>query len=155
MMQMRSKPCGCGVTVWLTGPSDVGTSALTQALAERLRGAGYRVAALSTDEAPARSVHRVGLTAEVLAHNGVIALVSSAAPDASARDAVRDRHRSSGTHFLEVHVEAPARTHDPIGADRRYEPPHHPDLVIPAQAQSSGEALVILARLLAAKSFVA
>lgn len=155
MVQTRRKPCNCGVTVWLTGPSGVGTSALTRALAEQLRGAGYRVAALSTDESPTTSVRQVGLTAEVLARNGLIALVSSAAPHANTRDAVRDRHRQSSTHFLEVHVEARGQAPGSTGGDSPYEPPRNPDLVVPAHAQSTGEAVLLLTGLLAEKYFVA
>ncbi|MFJ4620716.1 adenylyl-sulfate kinase [Streptomyces sp. NPDC088812] len=126
-MLVRLKQCCCGVTVWLTGPPDAGTSPLAHAAAERLRGAGHRVAVLDADD-----VQRVGLTAEVLARNGVIVLVSSTvAPYPDSSDVVRERHGKSGTHFLHVHMATRTAASAPSGAGGS---PHDPDLVVQAPA---------------------
>ena len=147
-MPIDFKRCCCGVTVWLTGSPEAGTSRLAHAVAERLRGAGNRVAVLDAED-----VQRVGLTAEVLARNGVIVLVSSTvAPYKDSTDVVRQRHDKSGTQFLQVHMVTPTAASDPSGAHGF---PHDPDLVIQAPAQSAEKpAASLLLGLLAEKRFV-
>ncbi|WP_330460371.1 adenylyl-sulfate kinase [Streptomyces sp. NBC_00820] len=105
-----TKRCACGATVWLTGPAPR-TSVLARALAARLRAEGHRAEALDGDEFGARysrdrdcGTDHLGVTAEVMARNGVIAVVSPAAPDAAHRDEVRARHERSGTICLDVCV---------------------------------------------------
>ncbi|MET9730536.1 adenylyl-sulfate kinase [Streptomyces sp. NPDC006458] len=122
-MQLRPRPCACGVTVWLTGASGARTAAVARELARRLRELGSRAAALDADGPLGADVLRVGLTAEVLARNGVIVLVASTADSPAGstahpggRDDVRERHRRSGTHFLPVHLPAPARPTDTAAA---------------------------------------
>ena len=53
------------------------------------------------------NVQRIGLVAEVLARNGVLAVVPVIAPYADSREAVRKRHEASGTPYIEVHVATP------------------------------------------------
>jgi len=145
-MLVRPKQCCCGVTVWLTGSPDAGTSPLAHAVAERLRGAGHRVAVLDADDA-----RRAGLTAEVLARNGVIVLVSStAAPYTDGSDVVRERHDRSGTHFLHVHMATPTAASDPSEVNGFA---HDPDLVIPPPAQPVGKPVALLLGLLTEKRF--
>lgn len=147
-MLVRPKQCCCGVTVWLTGSPDAGTSPLAHAVAERLRGAGHRVAVLEADD-----VRRAGLTAEVLARNGVIVLVSAtAAPYADSGDVVRERHDKSGTQFLHVHMTTPTAASAPSEANGF---PHAPDLLIQPPAQPTGKPESLLLGLLAEKRFVA
>ncbi|MGD9483606.1 adenylyl-sulfate kinase, partial [Streptomyces sp. TRM70308] len=101
------KFCTClpGATVWLTGLPSAGKTTIAHELAGRLRAEGRRVEVLDGDEVRSslsaglgfsraeRDTHvrRVGLVAEVLARNGVIALAPVIAPFADSRAAVRER----------------------------------------------------------------
>ncbi|MFD8353810.1 adenylyl-sulfate kinase, partial [Streptomyces coelicoflavus] len=110
-----------GATVWLTGLPSAGKSTLARAVAQRLRVAGRRVEVLDGDEIRAflsaglgfgradrhTNVQRIGFVAELLARNGVTALVPVIAPYADSRDAVRGRHEANGTAYVEVHVATP------------------------------------------------
>lgn len=110
-----------GVTVWLTGLPSAGKSTIANAVAVRLRAEGHRVDILDGDEVRAvltadlgfsrpdriTNVRRIGYVAEVLARNGVKALVPVIAPYAEARDAVRERHADAGTPYVEVHIATP------------------------------------------------
>lgn len=146
-MLIRPKPCCCGVTVWLTGSPDAGTSPLAHAVAEQLRSAGRRVAVLEASD-----VRRVGLTAEVLARNGVIVLVSSTgAPYTDSGDGVRERHDRSGTQFLHVHMTTPTAASAPSEVNGF---PYAPDLVIRPSAPATGKPASLLLGLLAEKRFV-
>lgn len=146
-MLVRPKQCCCGVTVWLTGSPDAGTSLLAHAVAGRLRGAGRRVAVLE-----AVDVRQAGLTAEVLARNGVIALVcSTAAPYADSGEIVRERHRRSGMHFLHVHM----TTSTAASAQSEVNGfPYAPDLVIRPSAPATSKPALLLLGVLAEKRFV-
>ncbi|MGW5863537.1 adenylyl-sulfate kinase [Streptomyces sp. NPDC055239] len=113
--------CTCGATVWLTGLPSAGKSTIAGLLADRLRAAGRRVEVLDGDEIRRflsadlgfsradrdTNVRRIGLVAEVLAANGVIALVPVIAPYADSRAAVRARHAARDAAYLEVHVATP------------------------------------------------
>jgi adenylyl-sulfate kinase len=106
-----------GATVWFTGLSSSGKSTLSLAVYERLWARGYRVELLDGDEIRMRlsrglgfskddrneNVRRIGFVAEVLARQGVIALVSAISPYRETRDEVRSRI----SNFLEVYVNAP------------------------------------------------
>ncbi|KUL32180.1 adenylyl-sulfate kinase [Streptomyces regalis] len=186
-MVVRPGPCDCGVTVLLTGLPSAGKSTIADLVAERLRDDGYRVEVLDGDamrktlsaglgfsrEDRYENVQRIGLMAKVLARNGVIVLVPVVAPYADSRDAVRQRHVKSGTHFLEVHVATPVEVcaqrdvkglyakrragelKGLTGVDDPYETPGEPDLVIPADRQSAVESASALMGLFIEKRFVA
>lgn len=110
-----------GATVWLTGLPSAGKTTIAYALAERLRAEGHRVEVLDGDEIREflsaglgfsredrhTNVQRIGFVAELLASNGVKALVPVIAPFADSREAVRKRHAAEGTSYLEVHVATP------------------------------------------------
>jgi bifunctional enzyme CysN/CysC len=145
-----------GATVWFTGLSSSGKSTLSLAVYERLWARGYRVELLDGDEIRMRlsrglgfskddrneNVRRIGFVAEVLARQGVIALVSAISPYREARDEVRSRI----SNFLEVYVNAPldvCEERDVKGLYRKarsgeiaqftgindpYEPPLRPDV---------------------------
>ncbi|MCW2875063.1 MAG: hypothetical protein JWL99_6383 [Streptomyces oryziradicis] len=90
--------CTCpGATVWLAGLSEVARTEAAHMLAERLRAEHRRAEVLDGAFADSR---RVGLTAEVLARNGIVAIV----PCGESVDAVRERHEASGTRYVEVPV---------------------------------------------------
>lgn len=142
------KPCRCGVTVWLTGPPEAHTARLAHTVAERLRGAGQRVAVLNTDD-----TRRAGLTAEVLARNGVIVLVSSTlTPYTNNTHPVRQRHNNSGTHFLHIHLATPTTTPDP-DPSQAHRNPHDADLLIQTPTPSTQKPATLILQLLTDKHF--
>ncbi|MGK5691682.1 adenylyl-sulfate kinase [Streptomyces sp. URMC 128] len=169
-----------GCTVWLTGLPSSGKTTIATALAERLRGDGHRVEVLDGDvirsflsaglgfsrEDRDTNVQRIGLVAEILARNRIIALVPVIAPYRASREAVRKRHEQSGTPYLEVHVATPVQVCAKrdvkglyarqaageltglTGVDDPYEVPESPDLRIETQNQTVRESAVMLHALL-------
>ncbi|HCA87520.1 MAG TPA: adenylyl-sulfate kinase [Streptomyces sp.] len=169
-----------GATVWLTGLPSAGKTTIARALAERLRAAGHRVEVLDGDEIREfltaglgfsrddrhTNVQRIGFVAELLASNGVTALVPVIAPYADSREAVRKRHQSAGTPYLEVHVATPLEVCSDrdvkglyarqaageisglTGVDDPYEIPADPDLRIETHQQSVEESATALHALL-------
>ncbi|MER7487028.1 adenylyl-sulfate kinase [Streptomyces sp. NPDC126497] len=181
-MKHPSPYCTCwpGGTVWLTGLPSAGKSTIAGELARRLTPQGRRVEVLDGDENRAlltadlgfsredrfANVQRVGLIAEILARNGILALVPVIAPYADAREAVRKRHEQSGTPYLEIHVATPVQVcaerdvkglyarraaGDLVGltgVDDPYEAPRSPDLAVPAHRQRPEESAALLLGLL-------
>jgi adenylylsulfate kinase len=177
--------CTCcpGATVWLTGLPSAGKTTIAHALAEKLRGQGRRVEVLDGDELRASlssglgfsradrhtNVQRIGLMAQVLAHNGITALVPVIAPYADSREAVRKQHRGQGTAYVEVHVATPVEVcadrdvkglyarqaageiSGLTGVDDPYEAPASPDLRIEAHTQTVEESATAVHRLLVEK----
>jgi adenylylsulfate kinase len=102
--------CTCsGATVWVTGPSTADRLATAYALAERLAAEQRRVEVLDRYDDLRTDTGRTGLLAEVLARNGVVAIVPCAPQSVTA---VRDRHAASGTRYVEVSVTARDSPHD-------------------------------------------
>jgi adenylylsulfate kinase len=169
-----------GATVWLTGLPSAGKTTIAYELAGRLRDEGHRVEVLDGDEIREflssglgfsredrdTNVQRIGFLAELLARNGVKALVPVIAPYADSREAVRGRHRSGGTPYLEVHVATPVEVCSVrdvkglyakqaageisglTGVDDPYEEPASPDLRIESHTQSVQESAAALHALL-------
>ena len=83
-----------GCTLWFTGLSGSGKSTLSQLLASRLRDRGARVEVLDGDiirtqlcrglgftrEDREENIRRIGFVCELLARNGVIAIVAAISP---------------------------------------------------------------------------
>lgn len=149
--------CRPGATLWLTGAPGAGKTNVVTGLARRLEAVGRRVHVLDRDDQPALSgpgpepgrtrcaadVRHVGLVAEVLARNGVLALVPVTTADATQTDAVRRRHLRSATLCLEVHLAAGTEdAEDPHRASDRC------DLTLPAYRQSTEESVRDLMNLL-------
>ena len=165
-----------GVTVWFTGLPSSGKTTLAHALAKRLADEGYdRVEVLDGDlarehltkglgfsrEDRAENVRRIGWVASLLARNGVIVLASVISPYRDDRDAVREMH---GERFVEVHVATPldvcaerdvkglyakqraGELSGLTGVDDPYEPPRHPEVVVPTHQQSVDESVELLWR---------
>ncbi|WP_051754206.1 adenylyl-sulfate kinase [Streptomyces achromogenes] len=164
-------PRNAGATIWLTGLPSAGKTTIARALADRLRAEGHRAEVLDGDEIRRflsaglgfsradrdANVQRIGLVAEVLARNGVKAVVPVIAPYADSRGAVRERHAASGTDYVEVHVAAPVevcRERDVkglyarqaagaisglTGVDDPYEVPDAPDLRVDSHTQTVRE----------------
>jgi adenylylsulfate kinase len=108
------------------------------------------------------NIRRIGWVAELLARNGVVVLVSAIAPFRDVRDQVRAAHIANGTAYHEVYVSTPvdvAADRDVkglyarqrageisglTGVDDPYEPPHAPELEIPAHAQDPADSVALL-----------
>ncbi|KQV19579.1 adenylyl-sulfate kinase [Kitasatospora sp. Root187] len=172
-----------GATVWLTGLPSAGKTTLAFALAERLRAEGHRVEVLDGDEIREflskglgfskedrhTNVTRIGFVAEKLAANGVKVLAPVIAPYADSRAAVRERHASEGTAFLEVHVATPVELCSErdvkglyarqaageisglTGIDDPYEAPADPELRLQTQNRTVAESAAQLHTLLTEK----
>ncbi|MFE9045124.1 adenylyl-sulfate kinase [Streptomyces sp. NPDC012421] len=169
-----------GATVWLTGLPSAGKTTIAYELAGRLREEGRRVEILDGDEIREflsaglgfsredrfTNVQRIGFVAELLASQGVIALVPVIAPYADSREAVRKRHQAEGTAFVEVHVATPVEVCSVrdvkglyakqaagelsglTGVDDPYEAPEAPDLRIESHNQTVQESAAQLHALL-------
>ncbi|WP_326755550.1 adenylyl-sulfate kinase [Streptomyces hirsutus] len=169
-----------GATVWLTGLPSAGKTTIAHELAGRLREQGRRVELLDGDEIREflsaglgfsredrhTNVQRIGFVAELLARNGVTALVPVIAPYADSRDAVRGRHGANGTSYVEVHVATPVEVCSVrdvkglyakqaageltglTGVDDPYEAPVSPDLRIESQHQTVQESAAAVHALL-------
>ncbi|MDG9694295.1 adenylyl-sulfate kinase [Streptomyces sp. DH17] len=169
-----------GATVWLTGLPSAGKTTIARELAGRLREEGLRVELLDGDEIREflsrglgfsredrhTNVQRIGFVAELLARNGVTALVPVIAPYADSRDAVRERHEANGTAYVEVHVATPVEVCSVrdvkglyakqaageltglTGVDDPYEEPVKPDLRIESQDQTVQESAAAVHALL-------
>jgi adenylylsulfate kinase len=160
-----------GLTVWLTGLPSAGKTTLATALKARLLAAGNPRVELLDGDAVRRSltrdlgfsradrienVVRVGYVAHLLSRNGVIVICSLISPHREARDQVRKLH---GDRFLEVHVATPPEVcarrdvkglyalqragelTGLTGVDDTYEPPLHPEVVVPAHEQTVEESV--------------
>lgn len=178
--ETRENHVTTGATVWLTGLPSAGKTTIAYELAGRLRAEGRRVEVLDGDEIREflsaglgfsredrhTNVQRIGFVAELLARNGVLALVPVIAPFADSREAVRKRHQSAGTGYLEVHVATPVEVCSVrdvkglyakqaageisglTGVDDPYEAPASPDLRIESQDQTVQESAAALHTLL-------
>jgi adenylylsulfate kinase len=118
------------------------------------------------------NVQRIGFVAELLASNGVKALVPVIAPYERSRKAVRGRHEAAGTTYLEVHVATPVEVCSVrdvkglyakqaageisglTGVDDPYEAPAAPDLRIEAHTQSVDQSAAALRSLLGEKGLL-
>ncbi|MEV0634330.1 adenylyl-sulfate kinase [Streptomyces sp. NPDC050619] len=169
-----------GATVWLTGLPSAGKTTIAYELADRLRAEGHLVEVLDGDEIREfisaglgfsredrhTNVQRIGFVAELLARNGVKALVPVIAPYADSREAVRKRHQENGSAYLEVHVATPVEVCSErdvkglyakqaagelsglTGVDDPYEEPESPDLRIESQHQTVRESAAVVHALL-------
>ncbi|MFD8569983.1 adenylyl-sulfate kinase [Streptomyces sp. NPDC059639] len=175
-----------GATIWLTGLPSSGKTTVARALAGRLRAEGHRVEVLDGDEIRRflsaglgfsredrnTNVQRIGLVAEILARNGIFAVVPVIAPYADSREAVRKRHAASGTPYFEIHVATPLEVCSErdvkglyarqaagqlkglTGVDDPYEAPLSPDLFLETQAQTPAESAGSVHAVLSAEGLV-
>ncbi|MCQ6551861.1 adenylyl-sulfate kinase [Streptomyces sp. C10-9-1] len=175
-----------GATIWLTGLPSAGKTTIARELARRLRAEGRRVELLDGDEIREFlsaglgfsredrhvNVQRIGFVAELLASNGVLALVPVIAPYADSREAVRKRHQQEGTAYVEIHVATPVEVCSErdvkglyakqaageisglTGVDDPYEQPESPDLRIESQDQTVEESAAAVRALLAERGLL-
>lgn len=169
-----------GATIWLTGLPSAGKTTIAYELAGKLGEDGHQVEVLDGDEIREflsaglgfsredrhTNVQRIGFVAELLARNGVKVLVPVIAPFADSREAVRKRHQTGGTPYLEVHVATPVdvcsvrdvkglyakqaagEISGLTGVDDPYEAPESPDLRIESQDQTVQESAAAVRALL-------
>ncbi|MFJ2582282.1 adenylyl-sulfate kinase [Kitasatospora aureofaciens] len=175
-----------GATVWLTGLPSAGKTTIAHELARRLRTDSHRVEVLDGDEIRGflsaglgfsredrhTNVQRIGFVAELLASHGVLVLVPVIAPYAESRAAVRARHRSKDTAYLEVHVATPVEVcaerdvkglyarqaagelSGLTGVDDPYEAPEAPDLRVESHDRTVRESAAEVYALLAERRLV-
>lgn len=106
-----------GFTLWFTGLSGAGKSTISKMVEERLRAANAKVEVLDGDVVRTHlskglgfskddrdeNIRRIGFVCELLARNGVIAIVAAISPYRAVREEVRARI----ANFVEVYVECP------------------------------------------------
>jgi adenylylsulfate kinase len=149
---------------WFTGIPGSGKTTVSSAVAEILRGQGCPVAVLDGDalrkglnsdlgfarEDRRENVRRIGEVALLLASQGIVCLCAVIAPFREDRRRLRER---MGPLFHEVYVSCPPEIcaeRDPKGHYARanrgeikqftgisdaYEPPEHPELVLPTHQE--------------------
>jgi adenylyl-sulfate kinase len=159
-----------GVTVWFTGMSGAGKTALALRLEEELRSRGLRVERLDGDivrqsltrdlgfseEDRAKNIERVTFVAKLLTRNGVAVLCSFISPYRQVRAETRERVGN----FVEVYCHAPLEVlieRDVKGLYKKaiageiknftgisdpYEPPENPDVTINSSTETLEESLV-------------
>ncbi|SNR72157.1 adenylylsulfate kinase /sulfate adenylyltransferase subunit 1 [Haloechinothrix alba] len=128
----REQRATTGMTVWLTGLSGSGKSAVAAELERRLVASGRPAYVLDGDNLRhglnaglgftaadrAENVRRAGEVARLFADAGVVAVVSLISPYREDRDRVRAAHVADGLPFVEIFVDTPLETcaeRDPKG----------------------------------------
>jgi len=176
---------GSGLTVWLTGLSGAGKTTINEAVYTELLARGIRAEMLDGDIVRKHlsrelgfsrverdeNIRRIGFVAQLLARNGVVALVSAISPYRG----VREEIRAGVGNFLEVFVNAPldvCERRDPkglykkvrageisgfTGVDDPYEPPLSPEVECRTDLENIKESVdkvlsAILGRFAAGKS---
>lgn len=149
-----------GATLWFTGLSRSGKSTIAIALEKalykrntlsyRLDGDNIRLGINKnlgfSAEDRAENIRRIGEISKLFADCGTLSLSSFISPYRQDRDNVRDLHKQSGIHFVEVYVDCSlevAESRDPkglykkarggkiknfTGIDDPYEPPKNPEI---------------------------
>jgi bifunctional enzyme CysN/CysC len=125
-----------GVTVWLTGLSGSGKSAIADLVLHRLTAAGIPAYVLDADnirhglssdlgfspQDRSENCRRIAEVARLFADAGVVCLVPIISPYAADRRLARRRHEDDGLRFIEVFVDTPLHVcmaRDPKGLYQR------------------------------------
>jgi len=154
-----------GVTVWITGLPASGKTTIGEKIVRMLLARGYRAELLDGDVVRTtlspglgfskqdrdEHVRRIGFVAELLARNGVVAVVAAISPYRSTRDEMRQKLG----RFVEVHLRCSLEElerRDPKGLYARaragaiknftgisdpYEAPVSPELVLDTDRESA------------------
>jgi len=110
-----------GFTLWLTGLSGAGKTALAQELLNRFRGQGMLVEVLDGDEVRTNlskglgfskedrdtNIRRIGYVSRLLSRNGVAVISAAISPYRAIRAEVRRAIENEGIQFIEVYVKCP------------------------------------------------
>jgi adenylyl-sulfate kinase len=171
-----------GVTVWFTGMSGAGKTALAKPLEAELRRRGLKVERLDGDivrqsltrdlgfskEDRDKNIERVTFVAKLLTRNGVATLCSFISP----YRAVRANVREQVGNMVEVYCHAPLETlmerdvkglykkalageiENFTGISDPYEPPENPEVVIDSSQETIEESLVKVLRKLEELGYV-
>jgi adenylyl-sulfate kinase len=163
-----------GVTVWFTGMSGSGKTALAVPLEEELRKRGLRVERLDGDivrqsltrdlgftkEDRDKNIERITFVAKLLTRNGVAVLCSFISP----YRAVRAKVKEEVGNFFEVYCYAPldalierdvkglykkalaGEIKNFTGVSDPYEPPTNPDVMIDSSTETVEESLAKILR---------
>ena len=158
-----------GVTIWFTGMSGAGKTALAIPLEQELRGRGLKVERLDGDivrqsltrdlgftkEDRDKNIERVTFVAKLLTRNGVAVLCSFISP----YRAVRAKVQEEVGNFVEVYCYAPLETlverdvkglykkaltgeiENFTGVSDPYEAPENPDVMIDSSVEPLDESL--------------
>lgn len=169
------KPKKCGATIWLTGLSGAGKTAIGQFLEKELQMQGYSATLLDGEKVHQtlansgfnrdnwnEDIRCISFMADTLNQNGVFVIISAIAPYRAFREEMRQRI----SNFIEVHVDAPLKARDQhdvkgcytqtevdriielINADSIYEPPLHPEVECKTDRESVADsAAAILIKL--------
>src|SRR3984893_18837208 len=156
-----------GFTVWFTGLSGAGKSALAPALRVEIQGRGRRVEVLDGDEVRTSlckglgfskedrdtNIRRIGYVAKLLSRNGVVAISAAISPYRDVRDELRREHQ----RFFEVYMNCTieklserdvkglykkalaGEIKNFTGISDPYETPHNPELVLDSGKESVDE----------------
>lgn len=160
-----------GGVIWFTGLSGAGKSTLSQIIGTELEGMGHRTEILDGDilrlnlskglgfsrEDRITNIRRIGFVAQLLARNGVWALVAVISPYREIREEIRKEIMAKGVAFIETYVCCSlevAESRDPKGLYKRarageimcftgisdpYEEPLSPDLSLNTEKESPEE----------------
>jgi len=171
-----------GVTIWFTGMSGAGKTALAIALEEELRRRGLKVERLDGDivrqsltrdlgfskEDRDKNIERVTFVAKLLTRNGVAVLCSFISP----YRAVRAKVRAEVGNFVEIYCYAPLETlierdvkglykkaiageiENFTGISDPYEPPESPHVTIDSGIETVEESLANILRKLEELGYV-
>jgi adenylyl-sulfate kinase len=158
-----------GFTLWFTGLSGAGKSTISAIVEKRLRAADAKVEVLDGDvvrenlskglgfskEDRDTNIRRIGFVCELLARNGVIAIVAAISPYRAVREEIRRRIGN----FVEVYVECPVEVlaeRDVKGLYKKalageigqftgisdpYEPPLDPEVTVHSARETPAESL--------------
>jgi len=163
-----------GFTLWFTGLSGSGKTALAKTVATELRARGLKVERLDGDivrqsltldlgfskEDRDKNIERVTFVAKLLTRNGVATLCSFISPYIKRRNKSREEIGS----FVECYVECPLETlierdvkglykkalageiENFTGISDRYEPPPNPEITVNSATQTVEESTVVILR---------
>jgi adenylylsulfate kinase len=159
-----------GFTLWLTGLSGAGKSALARALRDALMDRGRRVEILDGDEVRQslskdlgfskcdrdENVRRIGFVAKLLSRNDTVAIVAAISPFRRAREDLKTEHDAP---FIEIFVDCnfvelirrdckglyakalAGELKDFTGVSAVYEPPLKPDVHLDTALESINESV--------------
>jgi len=110
-----------GFTLWFTGLSGAGKTALAQELLNKLRSQGMRVEVLDGDEVRTNlskglgfskedrdiNIRRIGYVSRLLSRNGIAVISAAISPYRAIRAEVRRAIENEGVQFIEVYVKCP------------------------------------------------